>query len=84
MIDYLTERILSEGQYIADYGATVRDAGKHFGVGKSTVHKDMTERLKYIDKNLYDRVIKVLQINKKERHLRGGIATKNKYKGLKG
>ena len=83
MIDYLTQRILSEGEYIAEKGATVRDAGKHFGVGKSTVHKDMTERLKYIDKNLYDRVIKVLQINKKERHLRGGIATKNKYKGLK-
>ena len=83
MIDYLTERILSEGEYIANNGATVRDAGKHFGVGKSTVHKDMTERLKYIDKNLYDRVIEVLQINKKERHLRGGIATKNKYKGLK-
>jgi putative DeoR family transcriptional regulator (stage III sporulation protein D) len=83
LIDYLTERILSEGEYIANSGATVRDAGKHFGVGKSTVHKDMTERLKYIDKNLYDRVIEVLQINKKERHLRGGIATKNKYKGLK-
>lgn len=83
MIDYLTERILSEGEYIANNGATVRDTGKHFGVGKSTVHKDMTERLKYIDKNLYDRVIEVLQINKKERHLRGGIATKNKYKGLK-
>ena len=83
MIDYLTERILSEGEYIANNGATVRGAGKHFGVGKSTVHKDMTERLKYIDKNLYDRVIEVLQINKKERHLRGGIATKNKYKGLK-
>ena len=83
MIDYLTERILSEGEYIANNGATVRDTGKHFGVGKSTVHKDMTERLKHIDKNLYDRVIEVLQINKKERHLRGGIATKNKYKGLK-
>jgi putative DeoR family transcriptional regulator (stage III sporulation protein D) len=83
LIDYLTERILSEGEFIANNGATVRDTGKHFGVGKSTVHKDMTERLKYIDKNLYDRVIEVLQINKKERHLRGGIATKNKYKGLK-
>ena len=83
MIDYLTERILSEGEFIANNGATVRDTGKHFGVGKSTVHKDMTERLKHIDKNLYDRVIEVLQINKKERHLRGGIATKNKYKGLK-
>ena len=83
MIDYLTERILLEGEYIANSGATVRDAGKKFGVGKSTIHKDMTERLKYIDINLYKRVKTVLEINKKERHLRGGIATKNKYKGLK-
>ncbi len=83
MIDYLTERILQEGEYVAENGATVRDAAKKFGVGKSTVHKDMTERLKYLDANLYDRVKKVLEINKKERHLRGGIATKNKYKGLK-
>ena len=83
MIDYLTERILQEGEYIAEKGATVRDAGKKFGVGKSTVHKDMTERLKYIDFNLYERVKEVIEINKKERHLRVGIATKNKYKGLK-
>ena len=83
MFDYLTERILQEGEYIANSGATVRDAGKKFGVGKSTVHKDMTERLKRIDGNLYKRVKVVLEINKKERHLRGGIATKNKYKGLK-
>ena len=61
----------------------MRDAGKKFGVGKSTVHKDMTERLKRIDGNLFRRVKAVLEINKKERHLRGGIATKNKYKGLK-
>ena len=83
MFDYLTERILQEGEYIANSGATVRDAGKKFGVGKSTVHKDMTERLKRIDGNLFRRVKAVLEINKKERHLRGGIATKNKYKGLK-
>ncbi len=80
LIDYLTERILNEGEFIADNGATVREAGKHFGVGKSTVHKDMTERLKGIDVRLYERVKAVLEINKKERHLRGGIATKNKYK----
>ena len=83
MIDYLTERILQEGEYIANNGATVRDAGKYFGIGKSTIHKDMTERLKNIDINLYERVKDVIEINKRERHLRGGIATKNKYKGLK-
>ena len=61
MFDYLTERILQEGEYIANSGATVRDAGKKFGVGKSTVHKDMTERLKHIDANLYKRVKSVLE-----------------------
>ena len=81
MIDYLTDRILREGEYIVDKGATVREVGKIFKIGKSTVHKDVTERLKNIDYNLYIEVNKVLQVNKKERHLRGGIATKNKYKG---
>ena len=79
MIDYLTERILSEGEFIANNGATVRDTGKHFGVGKSTVHKDMTERLKNIDKVLYKQVKKVLNVNLLERHVRGGEATKQKY-----
>ena len=80
MIDYLTDRILQEGEYIANKRATVRDAGKYFGIGKSTVHKDVTERLKNVDYNLYLEVKKVLFINKKERHLRGGMATKKKYK----
>ena len=83
-MDYnVNRRVVDEALYIIENKATVRSTAKIFGLGKSTVHKDMTERLKYIDKNLYDRVIEVLQINKKERHLRGGIATKNKYKGLK-
>ncbi len=84
LIDYLTERILKEAEYIVETGATVRKASKVFGCGKSTVHKDMTERLKNIDYNLYLEVKKVLNKNKRERHLRGGLATKNKYKkGLK-
>lgn len=82
MIDYLTERILSEAEFIAETGATVREAGKHFKVGKTTVHKDMTERLKNLDANLYNRVKVVLEINKNERHLRGGLATKRKFEKI--
>lgn len=80
LIDYLCERILNEAEYIVETAATVRKVAKEFGLGKSTVHKDVTERLKKVDYNLYLEVKKVLFINKKERHLRGGMATKNKYK----
>ena len=67
--------------YIIDTNATVRQAAKAFGVSKSTVHKDLSERLEIINKPLYRRVKKVLEKNKAERHIRGGIATKRKYKG---
>ncbi|MBE7076056.1 MAG: stage III sporulation protein D [Clostridiales bacterium] len=77
------DRILEEAYYIAETGATVRATAKIFGVGKSTVHKDVTKRLKNIDKDLYLAVKKVLKINLSERHIRGGEATKRKYKGLK-
>lgn len=77
------DRILEEAYYIAETGATVRATAKIFGVGKSTVHKDVTKRLKSIDKDLYLAVKKVLKINLSERHIRGGEATKRKYKGLK-
>ncbi len=69
------------GKYIADTGATVRATAKVFGVSKSTVHKDITEKLRGYDITLYERVLKVLQINKSERHIRGGLATRRKYKG---
>ncbi len=69
------------GEYIARTGATVRAAGKQFGVSKSTVHKDVTERLAHDNPQLFLRVQKVLDTNKKERHIRGGMATKRKYKG---
>lgn len=69
------------GRYIAETGCTVRDAAKVFGVSKSTVHKDVTERLKYEDPKLRLLVAEVLKTNKLERHIRGGNATRRKYKG---
>lgn len=73
------ERTVTLAEYISRTGNTVRDAAKHFGVSKSTVHKDLTVRLPEIDTDLYDSVRKILDINKAERHLRGGLATKEKY-----
>ncbi len=69
------------GEYITKTGATVRAAAKVFGVSKSTVHKDVTERLLREDPVLYKDVKKVLEKNKLERHIRGGMATRKKYKG---
>lgn len=81
MWDYITERVTKEGKYIVETGTTVRAAALYFNISKSTVHKDVTERLKYIDKDLYKEVRAVLNRNLSERHIRGGIATKNKYLG---
>lgn len=77
----LEHRVLTSARYIAETGATVRDTAQRFGYSKSTVHKDMTERLFRIDSALYAKVAEKLSINKAERHIRGGIATHNKYKG---
>ena len=79
MFDYITDRVINEGKYIIDTNSTVRAAAAHFSISKSTVHKDVTERLKAIDKNLYAEVRAVLNKNLLERHIRGGLATKNKY-----
>lgn len=68
-------------EYIIDTGATVRAAAKVFRISKSTVHKDVTERLFNINRELYYKVDTVLQKNKSERHIRGGLATRKKYKG---
>lgn len=76
------ERAVELGQYIIESKATVRSAAKKFGVSKSTVHKDVSERLKYVNPQLYTQVKAVLEINKAQRHIRGGMATKMKYKGL--
>ncbi len=79
MNNRLEQRAVILGEYIIENGATVRSAAKKFGISKSTVHKDVSERLKREDPMLYAQVKKVLEINKKERHIRGGLATKRKY-----
>lgn len=77
-------RTLQEGEYIAETGATVRAAAAHFSISKSTVHKDVTERLMEIDPVLYKRVTLVLKFNLSQRHIRGGMATQKKYKKSSG
>lgn len=74
-----SERAVILGKYIIDNQTTVRAAAKHFCISKSTVHKDVTEKLPEIDHTLYSEVRKVLEVNKQERHIRGGLATKHKY-----
>ncbi len=71
------------GNYIHENKSTVRDAAKKFNISKSTVHKDVTGRLKETDPLLYRKVKKVLEVNKAERHIRGGMATKRKYSAEK-
>ena len=66
-------------EYVIETGATVRRAAQHFGISKSTVHKDLSYKLKYINPTLYSQVKEILDINKSERHLRGGEATRKKY-----
>ncbi len=78
-MDAIKQRVLTIGTYIAETNATVREAAALFGVSKSSVHKDITERLEGINPGLYEKVRKVLDVNKAERHLRGGMATKEKY-----
>ena len=79
MWDYIEERVLKCAEYIVETGCTVRACSAHFSISKSTVHKDVSERLKYIDPNLFEEVRKILDLNLSERHIRGGIATKEKY-----
>ena len=67
--------------YIIENRATVRSAARQFGISKSTVHKDLTERLEKVNPGLYRQVRQLLDINKAERHIRGGMATRRKYKG---
>jgi putative DeoR family transcriptional regulator (stage III sporulation protein D) len=78
--DYIEERAKKCAEYIIATGCTVRACSAHFNVSKSTVHKDVSERLKYIDEDLYERTRSILEVNLHERHIRGGIATKKKYK----
>lgn len=79
MKDYIEERAVNIANYIIDNNATVRQTAKAFGISKSTVHKDVTDRLMQINPALAKQARKVLDINKSERHIRGGLATKEKY-----
>ena len=77
----LEERACDLAVYIIENRATVRAAARVFGVSKSTVHKDLTERLPHVNPGLYSQVRVLLDLNKAERHIRGGLATRRKYKG---
>lgn len=79
MKDYIEERAIEIANFIIEEKATVRQTAKKFGVSKSTVHKDVTERLLQIDPSLAARARIVLDVNKSERHIRGGLATREKY-----
>lgn len=79
MKDYIEERAVSIAEFIIDSNATVRQTAKAFGVSKSTVHKDVTDRLVQINPTLAKQARQVLDVNKSERHIRGGLATKEKY-----
>lgn len=82
MKDYIEERAIELADYIITHNATVRRTAKEFNVSKSTVHKDVHERLKRIDMQRYKDAQAVLEQNKAERHIRGGMATKEKYMKL--
>ena len=77
----IEERVADLAAYIVDNQTTVRAAAKQFGISKSTVHKDLTDRLPRINPGLYRQVRTLLDLNKAERHIRGGLATRRKYKG---
>ncbi len=84
MTENVDLRAVELGEYIIANKATVRAAAKKFGISKSTVHMDVTKRLMDSDPELYSQVRKVLELNKAQRHIRGGMATKEKYKSLSG
>ena len=80
MPDTMEERACALAVYMIETGATVRAAAQKFGISKSTVHKDLSQRLPMYNRVLYEQVRKVLDVNKQERHIRGGMATRKRYK----
>ena len=80
MWEYIEDRVIRCAEYIVETGCTVRACSAHFSISKSTVHKDVSERLRFIDADLFEEVRQVLNLNLSERHIRGGIATRDKYK----
>jgi putative DeoR family transcriptional regulator (stage III sporulation protein D) len=79
---YIVERVLAEAAYILEHGATVRACAAAKGVSKTTVHKDMRARLPRIDARLSRKIDRILNINRQQRHIRGGLATQRKYRAL--
>ena len=83
MADTIEDRACELAVYIIETGATVRAAAQHFGISKSTVHKDLSQRLPTYNKRLYQQVRQILDLNKAQRHIRGGLATRQKYQQQK-
>lgn len=83
MANTIDDRACELAVYMIENQATVRAAAKHFGISKSTVHKDLSQRLPRINKVLFEKVRTILDVNKEQRHIRGGIATREKYKKAK-
>lgn len=75
----IIKRVYEESNYIIDTNKTVRQISKEFNISKSTVHKDLTSRIKELDNKIYDQIKKILDLHFKEKHIHGGEATKNKY-----
>ena len=82
MKEDMDARACKLAQYMIETGATVRAIAGHFGISKSTVHKDLTQRLAQVDGDLFAQAREILDRNKEERHIRGGLATRRKYKGI--
>ncbi len=82
MRDDLEQRAQELAVYMIENRTTIRAAAKKFGISKSTVHKDLSERLENVNRPLYQQVKEILDCNKAERHIRGGMATRKKYKGI--
>jgi len=82
--DYIEDRVLEVAKYIIESKSTIRRTAKVFGVSKSTIHKDMTERLPTINPQIANEAKTILDLNKAERHIRGGRATRLKYKVIEG
>lgn len=81
MKEDIDKRACELGNYILDNRSTIRATAQHYGISKSTVHKDLTERLYYANRRLYYKVKELLEYNKSQRHIRGGLATRKKFKG---
>lgn len=81
MYNDIEERACDVARFIVENRSTVRAAAKEFGISKSTVHKDITQRLEKVNPSLFNQVRVLLDTNKAERHIRGGLATRRKYKG---